>query len=213
MLNRHYIRGTMRTGQRGVVLFIALIVLVAMTLAAIALMRSVDTTNIIAGNLAFQQAATHSGDTAVESAIGWLEDCNNSRNGCNPLVLNGDDNTHGYIAAGNSATRNPSGSQNWDAFWTANVGNGNSHLVGTDTALNTTRYIIDRLCNGVGAPASSGGSANCASSPLIIQATGNAQVAGQIPLQAASLVFYRITVRTAGQVRNTVSYIQVMVAL
>ena len=43
--------------QRGVVLFIALIVMVAMSLAAIALIRSVDTTNILIGNLAFRQSS------------------------------------------------------------------------------------------------------------------------------------------------------------
>ena len=38
--------------QRGVVLFIALIVMVAMSLAAIALMRSVDTTTAVIGSWA-----------------------------------------------------------------------------------------------------------------------------------------------------------------
>ena len=50
---------SMRVGvikQRGVVLFIALIALVAMSLAAVALVRSVDTATIIAGNLAFKQS-------------------------------------------------------------------------------------------------------------------------------------------------------------
>jgi Tfp pilus assembly protein PilX len=38
--------------QRGVMLIIALIVLVAMTMAGIAMMRSVDTATIVAGNIA-----------------------------------------------------------------------------------------------------------------------------------------------------------------
>ena len=42
------------TRQHGVVLFIALIVMVALSLAAIALIRSVDTTNAVVGNLAFR---------------------------------------------------------------------------------------------------------------------------------------------------------------
>ena len=62
----------LRAGQAGVVLMMALIVLVAMTLAGIALVRSVDTSNIIAGNLAFKQAATNSGDTGIEAAAAWL---------------------------------------------------------------------------------------------------------------------------------------------
>ena len=50
--------------QRGIVMIVALVVLVAMTLAAIALTRTVYTSNIVAGNLAFQQAATHSASFA-----------------------------------------------------------------------------------------------------------------------------------------------------
>ena len=55
-----------RRAQHGVILFIALIVLVAMSLAGVALMRSVDTNVMIAGNLAFRQGATLAGDRAFE---------------------------------------------------------------------------------------------------------------------------------------------------
>ncbi|MCE3000272.1 MAG: hypothetical protein LW892_10630, partial [Betaproteobacteria bacterium] len=55
-------------GERGVVLFTALIVLVAMTLAGIALMRRVDSGTLIAANQAFRQAATHIADLGIEAA-------------------------------------------------------------------------------------------------------------------------------------------------
>ena len=55
--------------QRGVSLVIALIALVAMTLAGLALMRSVDTTNLISGNLAFRQSALNATDVGVETAL------------------------------------------------------------------------------------------------------------------------------------------------
>jgi hypothetical protein len=58
--------------QRGVVLFFTLIALVVMSLAAVALIRSVDTSTMIAGNLAFRQSGTSSTDTGMEAAIGWL---------------------------------------------------------------------------------------------------------------------------------------------
>src|SRR4029450_482258 len=58
--------------ERGAILFIALIVLVAMSLAGIALMRSVDTNVLIAGNLAFRQGATSAGDWGIESARIWM---------------------------------------------------------------------------------------------------------------------------------------------
>ena len=59
---RKPVKHSLRKAQDGVVLFIALIVLVAMTLAGIAVMRSVDTNVLIAGNLAFRNAATSAGD-------------------------------------------------------------------------------------------------------------------------------------------------------
>ena len=55
-----------RCRERGTIIFIALIVLVAMSLAGIALMRSVDTANLIAGNLAFKNAIAFQGDTFWE---------------------------------------------------------------------------------------------------------------------------------------------------
>lgn len=55
--------------QRGVVLFIALIALVAMMLAGVALVRSVDTANVIAGNFAFKESTLSETDQATEQAI------------------------------------------------------------------------------------------------------------------------------------------------
>jgi len=54
--------------QRGAVLFIALIMLVAMSLAGIAMVRSVDTTVVIAGNMAFKQGTLMATDVGVEAA-------------------------------------------------------------------------------------------------------------------------------------------------
>ena len=47
---------------------------------------------------------------------------------------------------------------------------------------------------------------------MITTATGNAEEAGEIQLNAPSEVYYRITARVDGP-RNTVSYIQVVVAI
>ena len=89
---------------------IALIVLVAMTLAGLALIRSVDTTNIIAGNLGFQQSATHSGDIGTETAIAWLETNNTG------ITLQNDNINSGYFAA--RGGRDPAANQSWDNYWT-----------------------------------------------------------------------------------------------
>jgi Tfp pilus assembly protein PilX len=58
-----------RAGQRGIVVFVALIAVVILSLAAVGLMRSVHTNTIVVGNLAFRQAAQSMSSAAVEKAI------------------------------------------------------------------------------------------------------------------------------------------------
>jgi Tfp pilus assembly protein PilX len=60
---RQALAGHPRSNQRGVVLLVALIILVALTLSGVALIRSVDTANLIAGNQSFHQSAVHAGET------------------------------------------------------------------------------------------------------------------------------------------------------
>ncbi len=61
-----------RQRQDGIVLFVALIVMVAMSLAAIALIRSVDTTNAVVGNLAFRLASILPANGSIETAAAAL---------------------------------------------------------------------------------------------------------------------------------------------
>lgn len=192
-------RAPLRAKQHGVVLLISLIVLVAMTLAGIALVRAVDTTNIIAGNLAFKQAAIHSGDTGLESAIAWLE--LNSGG----VVLQTDNLPNGYAAT----RQDPAANQSWDNYWT-NVLSARAITLATDAAGNTPSYSIQRMCNATGdavTPAT-----GCSVSPVVTVSTANSQAAGSIALQYSSQVYYRITARVVGP-RNTVSYVQTVIAL
>src|SRR5471032_278355 len=76
--------------QRGVVLLIALIVLVAMTLAGIGMMRSIDAGTLVAGNIGFREAAVATADTGVEAARTWLL--------ANSTSLNTDNTTAGYYS-------------------------------------------------------------------------------------------------------------------
>ena len=62
----------LRTRQRGTILIIALIVLVAMTLAGIATMRSVDTATITAGNIGLRQASVNAADQGLQAGVAWL---------------------------------------------------------------------------------------------------------------------------------------------
>ncbi|MDO9421639.1 MAG: hypothetical protein Q7T66_15200 [Herminiimonas sp.] len=192
-----------RSRQSGVVLIIALIVLVAMTLAGIALMRSVDTNNLIAGNLAFQQAATRSGDAGVEAAIAFLA-------GASAATLEADSSGNGYAANGSAASHSPAAGQSWDAYWAATLAARKFDLNNgaADEAGNKISYVIDRMCNNAGGKTSGG---SCIASPVVTAATGNNENQ-EIQLNAPSVVYYRITVRIVGP-RNTVSYVQAMASM
>jgi Tfp pilus assembly protein PilX len=62
-----------RAAERGVTLLFALLTLVALSLAAVALVRSVDTASLVAGNLGFKQDSTAFAGQAAEQAIAWLD--------------------------------------------------------------------------------------------------------------------------------------------
>jgi type IV pilus assembly protein PilX len=199
--NMRRTRSGRHSKQGGVVLMMALIVLVAMTLAGIALVRSVDTSVVIAGNLAFKQAATNSGDIGIETGVGWLE-ANNSGS-----------NLHAHIPAqGYAATRqDPQTGQTWDAFWnTVLVPAGQVITLAPDAAGNTVAYTIQRLCNQALAPTATG--AGCEVSPSAGGAASSSKTAGTVQLLYNSQIYYRITSRIAGP-RNSVSYVQAIVAL
>ena len=183
------IRAT-RRAQRGVVLFIALIVLVAMTLAGIAMMRSVDTNNLIAGNLAFRTAAASAGDAAVEAARTWLMSKT-------PGELEADQ--AGYFA-------------NWQPSFdpkTFDWGNPtNATRVGLDNNGNTIFYVAHRMCN---ESAKSIDATDCTKVATVsVGSTKGGGSYGNSPLNGTSLVFYRITAKIEGP-KFTVSYLQAFI--
>lgn len=186
--------------QEGVVLIVALIILIVMTLGGIALIRSTDITNIISGNLAFKQAATHSGDTGIETAFAWLQ--------ANAALLNADSPDNGYSSNGNQAARSPSAGQTWSAYWDT-IPASRIRTLTTDAAGNTVSYIIDRMCANSGSPTAG---ANCSSSVVASSGGGQNEEGGEPPISAPSATYYRITVRISGP-RNTVSFVQSVVTL
>lgn len=58
----------LKAPQQGIVLLVALIALVALSLSGIVLMRGVDTSNIISGNFAFNEATTQMAEVGVNAA-------------------------------------------------------------------------------------------------------------------------------------------------
>jgi Tfp pilus assembly protein PilX len=182
--------------QRGVILFISLIVLVAMSLAGVALMRSVDTNILIAGNLAFRQGATLAADRAIENARTWLLNPANA----NALAL---DQPVSWYWANWQAGVNVLTGYNW-------ADGGPSNQLGADAGGNDVRYVVHRMCEFAGdqnAP-----NANCVRVPSAGGSAAGTKGAVGYGIQAlpgTQSTYYRVTVRVAGP-RNTVSYVQAM---
>lgn len=202
--------------QRGLVLVLALIVLAAMSLAAVGLMRGVLGSNRVAGNLAFQQAAVQAADVGSETAIAWLEQKSQELEQRNPAPapptpayklyndIARSSNDYGYVAT----RADPALNQTWDGFWqtltTANVVN----TLTTDAAGNTVSFVIHRLCANAGEPTVS----NCEATPDLPPATQTSSKSNSLKLKQASQVYYRVTVRVQGP-RNATSFIQTIVAI
>jgi len=221
--------------QRGVVLFFTLIALVVMSLAAVALIRSVDTNTMIGGNLAFKQSGSSSGDAGIEAAIDWLSKTTVTMEAAGKGVYNDTDhalNNNGGIAGYTNADGTVC-CQN--AGYYSNVGptqsltdgtfnwNANSMLVGTDNSGNTIRYVIQRMCRTAGeipatqehpelAPPKTG----CLFSSAALDNNGKAILYAPQVCQgsgcpsAGQTALMRITSRVIGP-KNTVSYIQTVV--
>lgn len=205
-----------RRRERGVVLLIALIVLVAMTLAGLALVRSVDTGNVVAGNLAFKGGATMAGDAGTEAAIAYLTPKNGT------TATYNDDATSGYYATSQDlldltgASNDPTRAL---VDWDNNNCNGaaaSACIKPSDTIVdaatgNTVRYIITRLCQ-------TSGDANSTSNSCVTYTVtgstspkrGELKYGDDKRFEPLPAVYYRITSRVKGP-RNTISFVQTLV--
>lgn len=178
---------------------IVLIVLVAMTLAGLALMRSSNMATLVTGNLALRQGGTHEGNVGVENAITWLQ--NNSSG----MSLYNDIPEAGYSASQDEPDATTD--ESWDHFWGQKMAANAQSYTDPDTQ-NTVSYFIHRLCKKAGAPTASG--VNCATSLTTGAATGNSKA--HSGLEDIKHYYYRVTVRIDGP-HNSVNYVQTTVAM
>lgn len=205
-----------RAGQRGTALFVALIMLVAMSIAAVSLVRSVDTTVVISGNLAFQQTALQAADYGIETAAqdleanvkesGWKTagDCKLPGVGTTtqnyyPTMFVRTNDTSTKVGrptiGGSTYTYTGVPTLNWDAVACV-----------TNNAIPEgyrVQYVIDRLCTGT-APITNH-AADCVSDN---PEEGGTRRAGQPIFRGAQSILYRLTVRVSGP-NNAQSFVQV----
>jgi hypothetical protein len=202
----------LRSGQRGVVLFVALIAMVVLSLTAVALLRSIDTNTSVAGNLAFRQASIAPINNAVETANDDMFYSKNIADLFNPDL---NFNYYASLQPGESTGVVPAGVPK--GVPAALQGAAPPPLypgtfktlpaVPPDAAGNTVRWVIERVCiNGTtGDPV-----INVAKCDLLtpkVSAGKTTMKLGGLPVPPIPV--YRVTVRVDGPA-NTVTYAHAM---
>ncbi len=182
--------------QRGVVLIYTLIILLILTIGAVALLRSMNTSLFTAGNLAFRRDLVNQGEQAVANVMTQFSSGGPLSTSAVTVA-----SAPAYNYSASILPTNPQGVPtallNSTAF--AAVGTSANDITGATSDV-TIRYVIDRLC-------SAAGTANgilcvqAAAAPTGVTATGTAQ----IPPPTASV--YRLSVRVSGA-RGTQVFMQ-----
>ena len=212
-------RPASRTRQRGLSLLFALMALAAISLAAVALVRSVDTGALVIGNLGFKQDATAAASQGAEAAIAWLQANAGAK-------LHTDRPASGYYAAsrdaldatgqGSAATTRAVvdwASDSCDSYASYGSCVAASAELSLNGGANRARYVITRLCATEGNPSA----VDCAF-PFrsATSSGGNKGVVdykvGKAVVAVSNQQYYRIVVR-AQSARGTVAFTETIVQL
>ena len=194
-------RPGLRHRQRGVVLVIALIMLVAMSLAGVGLMRSVETAVIVAGNFAFKEAGVQVADKGVQAAANWLSQPTTAG-----AVLYNDIPAQGYYSSlpVDEDVTKYFDINNWAGSVLMNSGV-------PDASGNIVRYVVHRLCT-QSSLAWDDPANECGKQSTIASSEGGSKRRDAVKFEGPPLLYYRVTTRVDGP-RNTVTVIQSSLAV
>jgi Tfp pilus assembly protein PilX len=196
-IRRAYRRLPTPRAQRGTMLIIALIVLVAMTLAGIATMRSVDTATLMAGNIAFRQSALNAADQGVQAGFAQLQ-------GKTTSTLSNDGAFAGYVS--NSPAVEPDWTNDNSWAGSAKVNGG-----APDAAGNVVEFVIHRLCtlaNAAPTATNNRCGSTVSTAKLSREGEDNFRLSGQ-EFSSQLQVQYRITARAVGP-RRSIAIVQML---
>jgi type IV pilus assembly protein PilX len=188
-------KGNLRHRQHGMVsTLLSIIVLVVSLMAAVALMRSVDTSNTIAGSLTFRQGVVQEAErayAAVKTGINFNEPASDSNQ------------SGGYYA---SPQAQDSVRPDLPAILTAkSIAAGTVGQLPALNTGNTVSYVVERLCPAAG-PAN----------PTICVVPGASLSGGSVsnqtkdngpPFNSGAYAAFRLTVRVDGP-KGAVGYVQ-----
>jgi Tfp pilus assembly protein PilX len=182
----------LRQAQRGVSMIVTLIALVLLLVGAAAMMRSVDTSSVLIGNLAFRRDLTNRAERAIM----------NARTALVSGSLSSESSRIANLASENySAVRLDNGSNGVPKVLTQDSLFTMTHADITDADAGITlRYVIDRQCISAGAFTTS----TCE----VLESASDAGGSNWLRKPGgASRPVYRISVRVQGP-RSTEAYFQ-----
>lgn len=198
--------------QRGVALFVALIVMVALSLAGVALIRSIDTTTSVTGNIAFRQSALLQANWAIEDAIAHVYTGDTKLDPGAMIDTTNDDTANFYLATfdpSKDSTKSaqpalPSGIP--EQLWKYSGGWGIA-LAADDKTGNRVKYVIQRMCStAIASPAD----ANQAQCELMTPKQSLGTTVGDEAISIGKYPLYRVTVRVDGP-NNALTFVQAMI--
>jgi type IV pilus assembly protein PilX len=224
----------LRRQQHGISLIYALLALATLALASVALIRSANTSSMVVGNLGFQQEATAAADLAVKVAIASLKTnlatlasttpggTAAGISGYYPSTDEHLDATGFMLYKGDGSGKNDNARTliKWDGdYCSQQVAGTYASCAFTPVTLadevngNRLSYVIFRLCNKAGDPASDT-TVSCAY-PLQASTASSGNMGGlgyrKPPTTLLALSpYYRIIVRVVGA-RKTTSYTETIV--
>jgi Tfp pilus assembly protein PilX len=186
-----------------VTLIIALIVLAAMTLAGIAMMRSVDTATLMAGNIASKKSTVSGADQGLQTGYWWLS------SNATGAILQTDNTGAGYLSSVPALEPDWSNNANWANAFALNNGN-------ADTYGNKIYYIIHRMCpvpNCAPGATCNGLTNTCGTTPDARAVSGDGLDHTKARFETLPpQIHYRITARALDP-RNSVTVVQTMVRI
>jgi type IV pilus assembly protein PilX len=174
--------------ERGAVLIFTLVILLILTIGAVALVRSMNTSLFSAGNLAFRRDLVNQGEQAVSTVLTQFKS--------GVFLVVAATNYSSTMLATN-AQGVPNALLNSTAFTAAGVGA--NDITGATPDV-TIRYVIDRLCSQTGP---SSGAVCVQSSAAPTGGTANSTIG----LAPPSATVYRLSVRISGS-RSTQVFLQ-----
>jgi len=210
--------------QRGVILLVVLLALVVLLIGLVALIRTVDTSAIMLGNLAFRRDLTNRAEEAIAAAKATLassafvptQDALNASGTPPPVISH---YSASKLANGNTGV--PAILDNAGTYNSTIGPDTTDSSISSDTSI-SYRYVIDRQCNTgtttfstssceyIAYNTSSNGTSGGGGSSQYSQSQIGGVFAGSggaANCNGSNCAIYRISVRVAGP-RNSVAYFQ-----